>query len=262
MKEIVSMRRIIVPALFAVIATLGQPDARGQSKPDLPTADTVLNQYIEATGGKAAYEKLKNRVLTGTIELPAANIKGTIKITQAPPNKMSVITELGPVGMSKRVTDGKTAWEVSTVAGDRELDGEEKETFLRDAHFFKELLWKDLYAKVECVGIEDVDNKPAYKVVLTPKVGKPGTEYYDKTSHLLVKQTSTVASPNGDVVVEAFPSDYKTVDGIMIPHTATQKILTQEIVVKMKEIKHNVDLPDDAFKRPALGDEPAKKKAE
>ena len=81
------MRRLIVPALLVFFAAFGQPAARGQAKPDLPTADTVMNQYIEATGGKAAYEKIKNRVSTGTIEIPAANLKGTIKLTQAAPNK-------------------------------------------------------------------------------------------------------------------------------------------------------------------------------
>jgi zinc protease len=262
MKEIMSMRRPFAAVLFALVATLGQPGARAQSKPDLPTADTVMNQYIEATGGKAAYEKLKNRVATGTIEIPAANIKGKLKVMQAPPNKFALVTELGPVGEIKQGTDGKNAWEISTVGGDRELSGEEKDAFLREANFYKELLWKELYAKVECVGIEDVENKPAYKLVLTPKSGKPVTEYYDKTSHLLVKQTSIQTSPMGDVTADEYPSDYKTVDGILIPFKVTQKVLTQEIVMTLTEVKHNVDLPADAFVRPGAGDAPAKKKAE
>jgi hypothetical protein len=172
-----------------------------------------------------------------------------------------VVSVLGPVGENKRVTDGKNAWDVSTVGGDRELDGDEKEAFLREADFYKELRWKELYTKVECVGIEDVEGKPAYKIVLTPKAGKPSSEYYDKTSHLLVKGTSIVASPMGEISVDSFPSDYKKVDGILIPFTVSQKVLTQEIVMKMTDIKHNVDLPDDTFKRPTLSDEPAKKKA-
>ena len=183
-------------------------------------------------------------------------------MTQAAPNKLAAIIELAPIGVTKRGTDGKNAWDVSSIAGDRDLDGEEKESMLREANIYKELHWKDLYSKVECVGIEDVDGKPAYKVVLTPKSGKPKTDYYDKKSHLLVKQTSTITSPMGDIEVEVFPSDYKSVDGLLIPFTATQKVLTQEIVLKMTEIKHNVDLPADAFKRPTVGDEPAKKKGE
>ncbi len=256
------MRRSFVTALFLVFAGLGLPAARAQTKPDLPTAETVLNQYVEATGGKAAYEKIKNRVSTWTIEIPAANIKGTLKVTQAPPNKTAVVSVLGEVGEVKRVTDGKNAWEVSSVQGDRELDGEEKESFLRESNFFKELHWKELYAKVECVGIEDVEIKPAYKIVLTPKAGKPSTEYYDKASHLLVKQTSTAATPMGEISVDTYPSNYKAVDGVLISFTATQKILTQEIVMKMTDIKHNVDLPADTFNRPTPADEPAKKKAE
>jgi zinc protease len=254
------MRRFIIPALLALFAGAGQPVARGQAKPDLPTADTVLSQYVEATGGKAAYEKLKNRVVTGTIEIPAANIKGDTKVMQAAPNKFAMVAELGPAGQVKRVSDGTKVWEVSTVAGEREIDGEEKETFLREADFYKELHWKELYTKIECTGTEEVDGKPTYKIVLTPKAGKPITEYYDKASHLLVKETSTTASPMGDVLVEEFPSDYKPVDGVLIPHKVTQKVLTQEIVVTLKEIKHNVEIPADAFKRPTAGDEPAKKK--
>ena len=50
-------------------------------------------------------------------------------------------------------------------------------------------------------------------------------------------------------------------DGIMTPFTVTQKVLTQEIVMKLTDIKHNVDLPADTFKRPTA-DEPEKKKAD
>ena len=71
----------------------------------------MLAQYIEATGGKAAYEKIKNRTSTGTIEIPAANIKGKIQIFQAAPNLVSVVTEIGPVGKTTQATDGKSAWE-------------------------------------------------------------------------------------------------------------------------------------------------------
>jgi len=255
------MRRSI--ALFALAAffAAAHPAAQGQDKPDLPTADTVMNQYIEATGGKAAYEKIKTSVLTGTIEIPAANIKGKLKLTQAAPNKLAMYAELGPAGVNKRVTDGKTVWDYSTTAGDRVLDGEEKDAFLLEADFYKELRWKELYAKAECVGVEDVNGKPAYKIVLTPKTGKPTTEYYDKASHLRVKSAQSMTTPMGDIEIEEYQTDYKEVSGVKIPFTITQKILTQEIVMKLTDVKTNVELPDDAFKRPTA-DEPEKKKAD
>ena len=78
----------------------------------MPTAETVINQYIEATGGKAAYEKLKNRVVTGTIEIPAANIKGNTKMMQALPNKFADGRRARPRWpRSGGVSDGTNAWE-------------------------------------------------------------------------------------------------------------------------------------------------------
>ena len=198
-ERIRSCDRKLFSSLLCLAVVFGQPKARAQDKPNLPSADTVLNQYIEATGGKAAYEKHKNRVSTGSIELPAANIKGTIKLTQSAPNSAFVFFELGPAGETRRGTDGKTAWEISTLTGERDLDGDEKDSFIRETNFYKELLWKELYDKVECVGIEDVDGKPAYKLVLTPKSAKPVIEYYDKATHLIVKQTAIDhrLAPNG-----------------------------------------------------------------
>ena len=66
----------------------------------------------------------------------------------------------------------------------------------------------------------------------------------------------------GEIEVEVFPSDYKVVDGVLLPFKVTQKVLTQEIVMKLTEVKHNVELPADTFNRPAAADEPAKKKSE
>jgi hypothetical protein len=226
---------------------------------DLPKAETILDQYVEATGGKAAYEKVKNRVSKGTLEVSGANIKGTLIIYQAEPDNMATDVDLEGIGKTLQGTDGKVVWEISPLTGDRLLSGEEKEIKLLQAVFNEELNWKKHYTKVETTGVEDVDKKPAYKVVLTPKVGKPVTQYYDKASHLLVKYVGTEKSPQGEIDVESYPGDYKKVDGILIAHKVTQKILTQEIVIAMSEIKQNVSLPPDAFKVPDAVKESTKK---
>ena len=78
------MKRSFALALIAVTAGISPPAALAQTATKaLPKADTILTQYVEATGGKAAYEKIKSRVATGTIEVPAANIKGKIEVSQA-----------------------------------------------------------------------------------------------------------------------------------------------------------------------------------
>ena len=71
-------------------------------------------------------------------------------------NPWLAAVEPSPIGETKQGTDGKVAWEVSAVNGDRDLDGDEKDAFIRAAIFNKELNWKNIYSKAECVGIEDV----------------------------------------------------------------------------------------------------------
>jgi outer membrane lipoprotein-sorting protein len=256
------MKRSFVLAL-AVIAPLSSGIvASAQTAPKtLPKADTILEQYVEATGGRAAYEKVKSTVATGEVEIPAANLKGKLEIFEAAPNRMAVVIELGPIGKTVQGTDGKTVWENSPINGERELDGPEKEAFLLQAAFNKELRWKELYASVECTDLVDVDGKPAYKVVLTPKSGNPSIEYYDKTSHLQVKGTATTKGPMGEISVDVYPSDYKKVNGILMPMTVTQKVLGQELVMRITDVKHNVDIPASTFSPPASLKEPEAKKA-
>jgi outer membrane lipoprotein-sorting protein len=248
------MRRLFALALIASLGALGRP-ARAQVAADLPKAETVLDQYVEAIGGKAAHEKIKTRTMTGTVEIPGANVKGTLTIHAAAPDKMLVVMDLGNFGKTTQGTDGKSAWALSSLLSDRLIEGEEKDAFVSSAEFHRDVHWRDAYKKVECTGIEDVDGKPAYKLVLTPKVGKPTTHYYDKASHLQVKEMATQKSPMGEVTVEIYPHDYKKIDGILIPHSVTQKVLGQEVEMKLTDVKQNVDLQADTFKRPASLDQ-------
>ena len=91
------------------------------------------------------------------------------------------------------------------------LDGEEKARSSARQTFYKELRWKELYAKVECVGIEDVEGKPAYKVVLTPKSGKPSTRVITTRQATCLSSRPRSYHARWASSVEEFPSDYKTV---------------------------------------------------
>ena len=55
----------------------------------LPKAETILDRYIEVTGGKAAYEKRKTEIATGTFEMAAMGVKGTITHYAASPTRVT-----------------------------------------------------------------------------------------------------------------------------------------------------------------------------
>src|SRR5579871_6794153 len=209
----------------------------------LPKAETVLDHFIEVTGGKAAYAKRKTEVATGTIEFAAQGLKGTITRYSAEPDKSYAIIELDGIGKIESGTVNGTVWEKNPMIGPRIKSGEEKAQGIREGVFNVQLNWRKVFPKAETTGVETVDGEECYKVVLTPTEGKPETAYYSKKSGLEVKHATVAVSPMGEVPVEATVSGYKNFGGVLIPTKQVQKAAGQEFVITIDNIKVNEELP-------------------
>ncbi|MFQ5804963.1 MAG: hypothetical protein ACE5I3_00785 [Phycisphaerae bacterium] len=216
----------------------------------LPKAEEILDRYVEATGGKAAYAKIKNRVSKGRLEMPAQGMEGSILIYAARPNLAYSIVEIPGVVKQERGTDGKVAWERQSLTGPRLLEGSERALFMHEAAFNGELKWRALYKKVATRGVEEVEGKPAYKVELTIDDENKLIAYYDKQSHLLVKSVMTVKTHGVEMNVETFIGDYKKVDGILTAHKHHQKVMGMEQTITFDSIEVNAKIEKDRFKLP------------
>jgi len=248
--------RHLLPALLAAASmTVCIPDAFcpgcAAAAQDLPKAEIILERFVEATGGRAAHEKIHNRTAKGTVEIAGTGLAGSIVSRAAAPNFEHSIIELPGAGLMEQGTDGEVAWESSTVQGPRILSGDERATALREARFHAPLQWRELYSKAEVVGTEEVEGRPCYKVILTPAQGKPVTHYYDREDGLLRKVSMVVSNPMGEIAVEAFPGDYKEVDGLLVPFSLKQKVLSQELLIRLDTVELNVTMPEGAFDLPA-----------
>jgi hypothetical protein len=240
------MTRRIVCSL-AALALVALSAGAGET---LPKAEAVLDKYVEASGGKEAFLKLKNRVGKGKFSAPVAGIEGDVTIAQAAPDKLHVTLNLPGAGkIEEGVSDG-VAWEKSVLTGTKIKKGNAKASALRNADFYSELNWRKLYKKAETTGEAQVDGKPAYKVDLTTPEGKVVTGYYDKKSGLLVKKTLEVETDQGDIKSDIYLTDYKKVDGIMVPHKAKHEGGPLVINIELTSIEHNVDIPAERFALP------------
>jgi hypothetical protein len=246
----VRSRRVWLPLLAAAAAGIMSQFAGAQEKP--PSARQVLERFVEVTGGRESYQKLQNQVITGSIEFVEAGFKGTTAEFRAVPNKAYRVVELAGVGKMEAGTDGLVAWERSSETGPRVKTGEEGTTALREASFNAAIRSQDLYERVELAGEELVDNQPCYKVALIPKEGKPVTQIYNKKTGLLVKVVMTSLAPNlGEVTSEAFLSDYRTVDGIQVPHLIRRLVLSQQVVTRIESVRFNTEIAPERFELPA-----------
>lgn len=216
----------------------------------LPSADAVISRFVTVTGGKAAWEARHSQIEHATIEFAKLGVKGSITIYEATPDKYLALTELPAIGKMATGSDGQVAWENSAIQGPRIKQGAERAEALRDGTFNAPLNWKKMYVKGETAGLETVEGHDCYKVVLTPQEGQPMTEYYDKTSGLMVKTVATISSQFGDVNAEVVYDDYRKDGDLLSPHRLVNRAAQQEFVVQIESVEINPELPKDRFDLP------------
>ena len=244
------MRRIsMFLPILAVCAALAHLSAQA---PALPTIDQVLEKYLTASGGRAAFEKITTRVATATLEMPDQGINGTMTLTEKAPNKSLVVVEIPGLGKIREATDGEVAWDDNPQLGLREKTGAEKAEALRGATFNMETNIRKVFPKLEVTGREQVGTRPTVVVLGTPVDGAPTTFYFDAETGLLLKSSGSRETAQGPMTFEAFFEDYRTQDGIKQPFLIRQVTPAFSMVIRVTEMKHNVPVDDSIFRKPGV----------
>ncbi len=242
------MRGIALAAVLALAAVVVATPSVAQES--LPKAEKVLDKFVKASGGKAAFDKLENRVVKGSFSIPAMGISAPLTVYSARPNKSYTVIESEALGKIEQGTDGEVVWEMSTMSGPVVKEGDERAELLKMSTFDRVVHWRDNFENVETVGTEEVDGQPCYSVRQTPKFGNEEVYCYDAVTYLPTKIEMTVMTQMGDFPMVMLPSDYRKVDGVLIAHKATIEVMQQERIITTESVEHNVDLPADRFALP------------
>lgn len=218
---------------------------------DLPSAETLLDRFVEVTGGEKAYAARKSEIARGTIEMAAMGIKGKFTRYAAEPDNYLVSMEIPAIGtVLSGVKDG-VAWESSEFMGARIKTAVERGEALREARFNANAVWRELYTKVETTGEETVNGEDCYKVVMTPKEGAPETLYLSKKTGFGVKVAVIASTQMGEIPSEILFFDYKNFGGILTAARMVNRTAGQEIVIVLDTIEANPAIPASRFDLPA-----------
>ena len=216
-----------------------------------PTADQVLDHYVQAIGGRAAWMKLTSRVSKGSIEIPAMdNLTGTVEIHEKAPNLMLAVINLGGAAFEQGF-DGTTAWSDNPRDGLRVLTGGELDDARREANFYHPLELQKNYTKLTISGIERVNEHDTYVLVAEREKGAPDKMYFDVQSGLMVRSVNQRYTPDGLTEFQADVEDYTALDGVKLPFTVRQSGGGSAFVIHFTEVQHNVQLTDAQFAKPA-----------
>jgi TPR repeat protein len=231
----------------------------------LPSAETVLDKYVEVTGGQAAYAKLHTQILNGTLQVGDSTAEANPMIChKTSPGSSHCVIRFGAIE-SIEATNGQVVWSqgrfVESGLNVSLKTYGEKALGLYLARFMSDGNWRDLYWKAQTAGIDYVKGQQCYKIVLTLKdpplqfladdLGPEITRYYDTSSNLLVKTALIVKMPKGNIPVELLVSDYRKEGDILMPLTTVQNIPGKPPqVMTIQGVTHNAPIPSTYFALP------------
>lgn len=215
----------------------------------LPKADEIIDKFVAATGGEAAYKKANSYHVKGTMEIPAAGVKGTYESFQKAPNKSAIFIKIPGLGEMTEIFDGSKAWASDPIQGTREKTAEELVQTKLDSDFYRFARLKELFPKRETKGIEKIEGSDAYAVVMTAG-DVSQTYYFDQKTNLLVRLDQIAVTPGGKIPVQTFLSDYRKFEGVLMPYTMRVDTASGGFTFKTEEIKSNVAIDDAKFAKP------------
>lgn len=234
-----------------------QPDTAQEAaqQQNLPSAEQVLQKYVEATGGEAEYRKGRSQHAVGKFALPAMGLEGSFEQWAEQPDKMLVVVDLAGMGQIRTGLKGDVGWHVDSMQGPRLLEGEELASMKRDSNIESTLNPQEFYQSMEVKGVEEVDGQQAYHLSMLPKDSKhPIEAWYGVESGLLLKTATAQESPMGVVRVETRLEDYAESTGevkIKQPRKVTTNVQGQQFVITMEKLETNPDVPAGTFDPPA-----------
>ena len=148
--------------------------------------------------------------------------------------------------------NGTMGWTDDPQDGLREQSGAELAEARRDADFYHPLDLRRLYTKITVSGVEKIGDRDTYVLEATvPEGSEPTKMYFDAATGLLVRAVSQHHGPDGVTQYREDFEDYREVDGIKVPFTSRQTNGDTTYTMTISEIRHNVELDDSEFAKPA-----------
>lgn len=210
------------------------------------TAQSVIENYLNAIGGKDKLESVKSLSITASGNVQGQEIQYLKEYKL--PGKYKLVVKLPAMNMvpQKIVMNGDSI-QMESMGNKVPIPASMKEHLKDEMIIFPELNYLNGKYKLDLADIVSVNGSDAYELVVTDPSGNISTNYYDVKTGLKVKETTQGVGPGGPTPATVLLSDYKSADGIEFPFTMATEAQGMTITMKTKDVKVNADLPDSDF---------------
>jgi hypothetical protein len=202
------------PLSIAFIAVIALMLAGGAYPAQAQEAGKIVDQYVKAAGGGRALAKIQTVTLEGTFTSDDGK-SGTYTLDTKLPNRYYSELLIGEKNLIEAY-NGKSAWRQNAAGELGTLVGAEGMQLEAAAQYYNSRLLNLRKSKITLtlVGRAQVRGKDTLQLEVTTATGVKRQAFFDPETHLIVKETATV----GGVEEEILYDDYRTVDGVKLPH--------------------------------------------
>lgn len=219
-----------------------------------PSADQILDKYIQAIGGAQALAKLTSFVAKGTYQGYDTDLEALqMEVYAKAPGQRTVIVHMH-AGDSITAFDGRAGWIASpdkpvallTLAGE-DLDGVKLDAALSFPAGIKQALggWRAGFPAATI-------NERAVLIVQGAAAGGSRVKlFFDKESGLLVRVLRYTDTAVGTIPAQTDYSDYREISGVKMPFHWVVTWTDGQSTIDLSEVQANVAMDAARFARPA-----------
>ncbi|MBD0372398.1 MAG: c-type cytochrome [Pyrinomonadaceae bacterium] len=237
-------------------STGARPGAAAATAETLPTAAQVVDKYLQSIGGRAAAERIKTRVMKGSL-IGADGKPMPFEVhLQAPDKALTIIT--APQGTVTQAFVGTKGW-MKNPRETRELRPNEIARFRSTMQTLDVVQVTEAAASMKVAGREKIGDREAYVVVWPVDDRHTQKLYFDMQTGLLLRAVTYTQSVLGPIPSQVDFEDYRDVEGVKLPFTVRMSSVDarSDSTRKFTEIKANVPADDTQFNPPAATAAPA-----
>lgn len=243
------MHRHVSHLTFALSLVVAATVAHAQ------TVDDIVAKNLKAKGGAEKWGSVNSVRMTGKIAVGGQEMPLTVYAKRPNLNRQEISL---PDGKVVQAFDGTTAWVINPMMGGdapQAMPGAAADMMKNSADFDGSLInYKSKGHTIELVGKEKLGDKDVYHLKVTMKGGQVQHYFIDAESGLELKTSAEVDMGMGGPkqTLDTEMSNYKQVEGIMLPHTVRQFINGKPMVeMTVTGVEFNAPIDETIFKMPA-----------
>lgn len=204
------------------------------------TVEKVISNYVDAIGGKTAWNNIKDLSFKGEMKMGpmSMNMETAYKNNEKYCMKMMMNGQV----MQEIRFNGKVA-KIMAMGQEKKAGEAELKEFKAQAQICPELNYVKSGYQLKLVGAEKIDGKKAYKVEVTTPSGKTRYDFFCAESGLKLK---SVVQQNGMTVMMTY-KNYKEVDGVKFAFTQETTMGPQKMPLTITEFNVNKGVEDLVF---------------